>query len=138
MDPHRPKIQGKFRLHYINGKFIFPSLLLSILIGFYIYDHSIFNNFFSLSSDDPTESTWDIFKHKIPLIIYSLAMIILSIKAFIKNYSLIPLLGVASSGYLMTELGYLNWRNFSLWLILGLVIYFLYGQKHSKIRNQKN
>lgn len=138
MDPHRPRTPGKFRLYYINGKYIFPAIFLVILFFLYRYDSTIISNFFSLTSGDETETKWDVFKHKIPLIVYSLAMVVLMIKSFTNNYSLIPLLGVASSGYLMTELGYLNWRNFSIWLIVGLVIYFLYGQKHSKIRHLKN
>lgn len=138
MDPHRPKIEGRFRLTYINGKFIFPSIMLIVLLSVYLYEPSSVTNFFALISDDPNETKWDIFKHKIPLIIYSLAIIILCIKTFQKNYSLIPLLGVATSGYLMTELGYLNWRNFTVWLILGLIIYFLYGKKHSKLNQSLN
>lgn len=137
MDPHRPKTAGKFRLYYVNGKYIFPGILLTILMVLFIGNPTLFYNFFSLTSEDGSETAWEVFKHKIPLIIYIIAMVVLCIKGFIKNYSLIPLLGVATSGYLMTELGYLNWRNFGLWLIVGLVIYFLYGQKHSKIRNLK-
>jgi APA family basic amino acid/polyamine antiporter len=138
MDPHRPKEPGKFRLYYVNGKFIFPAILLLVLAVVLISNPQLLSNFFSLTSDDPAETKWDVFKHKIPLIVYMLAMVVLSIRGFTKNYSLIPLLGVATSGYLMTELGYLNWRNFGVWLIIGLVIYFLYGQKHSKIRHLKN
>jgi hypothetical protein len=52
---------------------------------------------------------------------------------YVKNLSLIPLLGLASCGYLMTELGWTNWLRFGIWLAIGLVIYFLYGHKNSKM-----
>jgi hypothetical protein len=35
----------------------------------------------------------------------------------------------------MTELGWTNWLRFGIWLIAGSVIYFMYGFKHSRLRN---
>jgi APA family basic amino acid/polyamine antiporter len=35
---------------------------------------------------------------------------------------------------LMLSLPVLTWLRFFLWLIIGLVIYFLYGIRHSKLR----
>ncbi|MFY8019588.1 MAG: amino acid permease C-terminal domain-containing protein, partial [Bacteroidia bacterium] len=42
--------------------------------------------------------------------------------------------GLFGNFYLMTELGVSNWMGFSVWLIFGLIIYILYGNKHSKAR----
>ncbi|MGZ5303768.1 MAG: amino acid permease C-terminal domain-containing protein, partial [Bacteroidia bacterium] len=52
-----------------------------------------------------------------------------------KNLSLIPVLGLLSCFYLMTELGYLNWVRFIAWLLIGLVIYFLFSYSNSKLRH---
>jgi hypothetical protein len=52
---------------------------------------------------------------------------------FVKRLSLIPVMGLLSCGYLMTELGIHNWRRFIYWLAAGLVIYFFYGRHHSKL-----
>jgi len=35
--------------------------------------------------------------------------------------------------YMMSQLALANWIYFTIWLLLGLVIYFLYGRKHSKL-----
>jgi len=40
-----------------------------------------------------------------------------------------------SCSYLMTELGITNWTRFGLWLIVGLVLYFMYGFGHSKLNH---
>ncbi|MNN56957.1 putative amino acid permease YhdG [compost metagenome] len=48
----------------------------------------------------------------------------------------VPLLSAAACGYLMYNLGRETWIGFILWLMLGLLIYWLYGYKHSKL-NQK-
>ncbi len=46
---------------------------------------------------------------------------------------LIPLLGIASCIYLMAGLPWVTWVRFGIWLVIGLVIYFLFGWKRSKI-----
>jgi len=47
---------------------------------------------------------------------------------------LVPALGVASCLYLMLGLPWITWLRFGLWLVAGLVIYFLYGHKRSRLR----
>jgi len=50
---------------------------------------------------------------------------------------LIPLLGVASCMLMMVGLGWTNWLRLGIWLALGLVIYFVYSKKNSKLNNPK-
>jgi hypothetical protein len=33
----------------------------------------------------------------------------------------------------MTELGITNWLRFGIWLAIGLVLYFVYGVRHSRL-----
>ncbi len=46
---------------------------------------------------------------------------------------LVPILGILFNGYMMYKLGYINWLRLIIWLLIGLVIYFSYSRKHSKI-----
>ncbi len=46
-----------------------------------------------------------------------------------------PLISVVACLYLMLQLPSITWKRFGIWLVLGLVIYFLYGAKHSRLRN---
>ena len=46
---------------------------------------------------------------------------------------MIPLIGLLSCLYLMSEIPVENWFFFSIWLVLGLLIYFSYGRKNSKL-----
>jgi APA family basic amino acid/polyamine antiporter len=48
---------------------------------------------------------------------------------------LVPILGIAFNGYMMYKLGWINWARLIGWLIIGLIIYFTYSVKHSKVRN---
>jgi basic amino acid/polyamine antiporter, APA family len=45
----------------------------------------------------------------------------------------VPLLGVTSCAFLMAQLPWLTWVRFVIWLFVGLLIYFLYGAKHSDL-----
>jgi APA family basic amino acid/polyamine antiporter len=47
---------------------------------------------------------------------------------------LVPVLGVLFNGYMMYKLGWVNWARLIVWLILGLIVYFAYGQKHSRVQ----
>jgi APA family basic amino acid/polyamine antiporter len=46
----------------------------------------------------------------------------------------VPILGVVSAFYLMINLPLLTWEVVLVWLIIGLVIYFTYSTKHSKVQ----
>ncbi len=46
----------------------------------------------------------------------------------------VPIMGILFNGYMMYKLGWLNWARLFIWLAIGLVIYFLYSRKHSKVR----
>ena len=45
-----------------------------------------------------------------------------------------PILGICFCLFLMTGLGFVTWIRFFGWLAIGIVIYFLYSYKHSRLR----
>jgi basic amino acid/polyamine antiporter, APA family len=47
---------------------------------------------------------------------------------------LVPILGILSAVYLMTQLARITWIVMISWLLFGLVIYFTYSVKHSKVQ----
>jgi APA family basic amino acid/polyamine antiporter len=46
----------------------------------------------------------------------------------------VPILGILFNGYMMVELGTANWIRLVVWLLIGLVIYYTYSRKHSKVQ----
>src|SRR5205823_4781786 len=48
---------------------------------------------------------------------------------------IVPFLGIAFNGYMMYKLGWVNWARLIIWLVIGLVVYFTYSAKHSRVRN---
>jgi basic amino acid/polyamine antiporter, APA family len=52
----------------------------------------------------------------------------------VRALPLVSLAGAAACVYIMLGLPYQAWERFALWLALGLVIYFAYGFRHSRLR----
>lgn len=113
----------RFRMPYINAKYIVPVLFIVI---FFIFKQELFSLF-------DYKGDWHIYKDKLPYFLFIIAAITMSVLSFMKNLSLIPVLGMLSCLYLMTELGYTNWLRFLIWLGLGLIIYFLYSYHKSNL-----
>ncbi len=50
---------------------------------------------------------------------------------------LVPILGIVVSLGLMASLNRVTWYRLVIWLVIGMVIYFTYGVKYSKVRNSQ-
>ncbi len=107
---------AKFKIPYLNGQYI-VGVLLIVAIAFVSYN----NTFFSELEAKPL------------LAVFWLVWAILSVLAYQHKFSILPVLGILTNLYLMTELGVTNWTIFLIWLAIGLVIYFMYGYKNSKL-----
>jgi len=46
-----------------------------------------------------------------------------------------PMISIVACLYLMLQLPAVTWKRFVIWLVVGLVIYFAYGARHSRLRN---
>lgn len=119
--PRIEKQKGKFSLPYINAKWIFP--VLYILFIYLFHDRAIN----AVSNFD--QETYQ----EILFILFILLAGVLTVLAFTRNYSLIPLLGVSCCMYLMVEIPAKSWIVFFGWMLLGLLIYFFYGRRKSKL-----
>ena len=127
--PAREKKKGSFNLPYVNSKYIFPIIFLGGLIGFYFWQPQFFHDLWNISDEKQGE-------FRLSIIIYIIINLILVVISYLKNLSLIPLLGLSSCLYLLTGMTHNNWFWFGLWFIVGLGIYFFYGKKHSKLNSE--
>ncbi|MCX6230971.1 MAG: amino acid permease [Bacteroidetes bacterium] len=126
---------GSYRVPYVNSRYFLPIIWFIVLFSlFYFNSEAVFRFFNFNGAHYKTNGFWNIFKHQIPMLGYIIIATVVSILALIKNFSLIPVLGLLTNLYLMTELGITNWMRFIIWLVVGLILYFAYGNKHSKLR----
>lgn len=111
--------QSKFKVPYVNGKYIIGLVLLAVVA-------------YALTGADLLQTM----ESKPLLFVFWGVWIVLAVQGFRYNFSLLPVIGILTNLYLMTELGASNWRIFGIWLIIGLAIYFSYGFRKSKLANQ--
>ena len=48
---------------------------------------------------------------------------------------LVPILGIIVCGAMIFGLGWPNWVRLGIWMVIGVIIYFAYGIKNSKLNN---
>ncbi|MCO5241006.1 MAG: amino acid permease [Chitinophagaceae bacterium] len=119
--PPRPVSDTGFRLPYINGRYIVPVMLLVFI---YLFRQRTVDAVVNLGHENHQE---------ILFLLFIVIAAVFAVLTFIRKYSLIPILGVLFCLYLMIEIPTISWFWFFIWMALGLVIYFLYGYRHSKL-----
>lgn len=116
-------IKRSFKVPYIDSKYIMPGLFLVFLYFITIYNRTWFNNYANPIID------WD----HTPMFLFIVVFIVISVAAWMHRLSLIPILGILSCLYLMAQIHVKNWVGFLVWLAAGLIIYFGYGYRRSKL-----
>jgi amino acid transporter len=124
--PAIQKSPGQFSLPYINGRFWVPAL---VLLFFYLTSDRLVSAFSNVFNESYQELLF---------IAYFVAAVLISFFSLLKNWSLIPVLGMLSCMYLMIEIPAISWSWFFAWMGLGLLLYFSYGYRNSNLRDQKN
>lgn len=111
----------KFKLPYINSRFIAPILLAVFL--YFTWDKFVYNyqHLYEIGFDEALFVLYVI-----------IATAIVGYTAY-RKYTLIPVLGLLCCLYLMIEIPAKSWMVFICWMALGLSIYFLFGFKNSKL-----
>ncbi|MCK9412447.1 MAG: amino acid permease [Prolixibacteraceae bacterium] len=117
-----------FIVPYLNSRYYIPPTLL--IVGFILaYTHA------GVPGLENIFTNYSI--HSIPYILFWLTTIIVTILSIVKAWSFIPVIGLLTNFYLMSELGITNWTRFGVWLVIGLLFYFSYGIFHSKLSEAK-
>lgn len=122
--------ESKYKVPFINGRFIVPVLFLVTVILFQLNAEGGVGGLFVSSGDG-----WSGIRSQIPFIMFGLVFLVTAIMSFVHSYSLIPVLGFLCCSYLLCESGASNWERFIVWLLIGLIVYFSYGKKRSKLNN---
>lgn len=123
--PRKEREKGRFHLPYFNAKYTYTIMLLAGALIVSIAQPGFFASMLDVTGPDAA--------HNIPLLIFCVVCVTMAVLAFKKNYSLIPLLGLTSCLYLLTGMEPSNWAWFFVWFLIGLIIYFMYGYKKSKL-----
>ena len=120
LDPENQK-KSKFKIPYINaGYWVGLTWCMAI---YYTFHDIQFTSYFS------GEHQVD---HYI-MFVYFIIWLVMAYFSVTKKLSLIPILGLLVNMYLMTQMGAQNWERFAYWCLAGILIYFLYSYRKSKL-----
>jgi hypothetical protein len=141
--PEEVKDKTKFSLPKISSRYILPAFVIGIALwGLWTNDGAKY--FSKLFQFVPLDKSFSLFEFhffnyadtnvtNISLIIFYIILLIFTGLTIKKNFTLIPVLGLLSCAYLLTSMNLINWIYFLIWMIIGLVVYFLYSHKNSKL-----
>ena len=115
--PNKP--ESKFKVPYINGRYIVPVLFIAAIIITIVMLPGHFSDIFS--------------KENFPMLLFWIVAAVVAVLSYIHSFSLIPVLGLTSCFYLMAQESHTNWLRFLIWLVIGLIVYFTYGYRNSKL-----
>jgi APA family basic amino acid/polyamine antiporter len=118
-----------FRVPYLNSRWFLPPLWLVIIVLLSLSNQDSVSKFFNAD-----RGFFNLIYHQFPVFIFLIVSIWVTVMSIIRKWSLIPVLGLITNLYLMSELGITNWLRFLIWLVIGLLLYFTYGSKHSLLR----
>jgi basic amino acid/polyamine antiporter, APA family len=119
-----------FRVPYLNSRWFLLPLWIAIAIVLALTNLESIGSFFNADG-----GILKLLYRQFPFFIFLAVSIWITSMAIIRQWSLIPVLGLLTNLYLMSELGITNWLRFLIWLAVGLILYFTYGSKHSLLRN---
>lgn len=134
--PLQARRPGHFNMPFISSRtffitaFIIFFLMLYFVPGLPGMTTGYFKGLLAAGSDE-AESTY-----KVSTIIFWLITLAILSLSVVRNFSLIPVMGLLTCLYLLTGMTLSNWKWFAGWLLLGLVLYFLYGYRHSRLKKQ--
>jgi hypothetical protein len=120
-----------FNVPYVNSRWYLLPIWVVILTIIWISNPGFFAGIFN-GSNHLSKG----FHNQLPMFVFIVVAVLTTVFAVIRRWSLIPVLGLLTNLYLMSELGITNWFRFLIWLAIGLVLYFAYGMRHSKLKNQ--
>jgi amino acid transporter len=123
--PKRAHQAGKFNMPKISGKYIVPAGFVLALVLLQVYLPTFLVGLVDIDAANAAT--------QVPLLVFMLICVVLSVFSFIKDWALIPVLGLMSCFYLLTGMTPSNWLWFLVWFGIGLIIYFAYGYRKSKL-----
>jgi len=122
---HKPS----FRVPYVNAQFIYPVLFAAAIAFTIMVYPTYFKEYVGLQNGFDFATL----RPALPHYLFLAMCLWLVFYSFKHKASLLPLLALLSCAYLLSESGATNWERFIIWLFIGLLIYFGYGYKKSKL-----
>ncbi len=114
--------KSRFNIPYFSSRYIVIILWLISIVVFVIF------------TEKPEMASLLLF---LPNLLFIIVALIITVFAVIFRWSVIPVIGLIINFYLMSRLDGPTWERFLMWMAIGLVVYFLYGYRKSRLRKNQ-
>lgn len=114
--------KSRFNIPYYNSRYI---IIVLWIVSLFVFLATTQN------SDIPSLLLF------LPNLLFGIVAFLVSLFAIIFKWSVIPVIGLIINLYLMSRLDGPTWERFLMWMVIGLVVYFLYGYRKSRLKNKQ-
>lgn len=126
MDATGQSAQAKFKVTYFNSRYWLPAVLV---ILFFILQAA--NPGFFLHLVDCPDGNC---KSQIPYFLFLACFAVITALAITYQWSFVPVVGLVLNLFMMSQVMFVSWVRFMIWMVIGLIVYFGYGYANSKLR----
>jgi basic amino acid/polyamine antiporter, APA family len=125
MDETGTTAQAKFKVSYVNSRYFLPLFFLMLGGVLYIANPTVFSDMLKPQTDQPMEM--------LPFYLFLGISALVSVLAIVRNWSLIPVVGLMLNIFMMSQTKLISWQRFMCWMLIGVCIYLIYGYWNSKL-----
>lgn len=110
---------SRFSIPYISSRYVLMVLWIIALAIFFVF------------TEKPEIAPLLLYP---PNMFFLITVLIVTLFSVILKWSAIPVIGLIINLYLMSRLDASTWQRFFIWLAVGLLVYFIYGFRRSKLK----
>jgi basic amino acid/polyamine antiporter, APA family len=111
--------KSRFNIPYISSQYVIPILWIVMVMVMFLFVQKA--------------DVAPLLLHE-PNLLFLIIALIISTFSVVMKWSAIPVIGLIINIYLMSRLDGPTWSRFLVWLAAGLVVYFAYGYRKSKLK----
>ncbi|MEO6759837.1 MAG: amino acid permease C-terminal domain-containing protein, partial [Saprospiraceae bacterium] len=126
MDATGQSAQAKFKVTYLNSRYWLPGVLIVLYFILQMANPGFIGHLL-----DCPDGNCD---SQIPFFLFLVFFAIITILAIVYQWSFIPVVGLILNLFMMSQVLFISWVRFMVWMVIGLVVYFVYGYANSKLR----
>lgn len=125
MDASGYSAKAKYKVPYFNSRYWLPGTILVLAVIFQMANPDFLVHMVDCGEDGCFD--------QIPFFLFLLIFVGTTILAVWHQWSFVPVIGMLLNLFMMSQVMFVSWLRFMVWMVIGLVVYFGYGYVHSKL-----
>lgn len=128
MDAEGHSAKARYKVPYFNSRYWMPLTILALGVIFYIANPDFLTHIFDCGDDGCID--------QVPFFLFLAIFVVSTILSIQHQWSFIPVVGMLLNLFMMSQVMFVSWVRFMIWMVVGIVVYFGYGYANSKLAKQ--